>query len=234
LPRLPLFTKRTQFANSYSSGMPIPEVHLNATGRRDSTAARANPLGERFQPSRAAGLDAIVRYLNVESSVRYTRTSETTFCNVYAYDYCTLAGVYLPRVWWTRKALDRIAAGENVAIKYGETVAEVNANLLYEWLREFGPQFGWRSVDSAKELQQAANAGKIAVICARRQKRSKSGHIAVVVPESAPLCVAQREGAHVRLPLQSQAGATNFCFSCGKNEWWAGAQFDAYGFWIHD
>ncbi|MEI9811146.1 MAG: hypothetical protein WDO18_00070 [Acidobacteriota bacterium] len=45
--------------------------------------------------------------------------------------------------------------------------------------------------------------------------------------------MAQRDGPHVRLPLQSQAGAKNFCFSCGKNEWWAEAQFDAYGFWLH-
>jgi hypothetical protein len=214
--------------------MPIPEVHLKATGRRDQTAGRANPLGERFQPSRAAGLDAIVRFLNVESSVRYARTPETTFCNVYAYDYCTLAGVYLPRVWWTGKAIDRMTAGEQVAAKYGETVVEVNANLLYDWLREFGTQFGWRFVESADELQREANQGKVAVICARRSERSKPGHIAVVVPEAAPLCVAQREGSLVHLPLQSQAGAKNFCFSCGKNEWWAAAQFDAYGFWLHD
>src|SRR5262245_9719 len=125
--------------------MPIPEVHLKATGRRDSTAGRANPLGERHQPSSAAGLDAIVRFLNVEASVRYARTTENTFCNIYAYDYCTLAGVFLPRVWWTGKALDRFAAGEVVPVKYGETIAEVNANGLYEWLREFGPQFGWNS-----------------------------------------------------------------------------------------
>jgi hypothetical protein len=212
----------------------IPEVHLKATGRRDSTAGRANPLGERFQPSRAAGLDAIIRYLNVELSARYARTAETTFCNVYAYDYCTLAGVYLPRVWWTEKALDRFTSGGDAPVKYGETVAEVNANGLYDWLHEFGPQFGWRSVESADELQQAANADKIAVICARRQERSKPGHIAVVVPESQPPFVAQREGAQVLLPLQSQAGAKNFCFSCGKSEWWTGAQFDAYGFWLHD
>jgi hypothetical protein len=159
---------------------------------------------------------------------------QTTFCNVYAYDYCTLAGVYLPRVWWTGKALDRIAAGEVVPVKYGETIAEVNANGLYEWLREFGPQFGWRAVDSADEIQRAANSGKVAVICARRVERSKPGHVAVVVPESLPPCVAQREGPHVRLPLQSQAGSKNFCFSPGRNEWWAAAQFDAFGFWVHD
>ena len=158
----------------------------------------------------------------------------TTFCNVYAYDYCTLAGVYLPRVWWTGKALDRIAAGEDVAVKYGDTVAEVNANGLYDWLREFGAQFGWTSVETADELQRGANAGKIGVICARRSERSKPGHIAVVVPESQAPNVAQRAGPKVVLPLQSQAGAKNFCFSSGKNEWWAGAQFDAYGFWLHD
>jgi hypothetical protein len=110
--------------------MPIPEVHLKATGRRDSTAGRANPLGERYQPSRAAGLDGIVRYLNVESSIRYARTPDTTYCNIYAHDYCTLSGVYLPRVWWTAKAVDRFAAGGTVPVKYGETVAEVNANGL--------------------------------------------------------------------------------------------------------
>lgn len=220
--------------------MPISSVHLaeNFPGaRRDSAAGRAYPLGETDRPSRnpgnSADLGPIVRYLDVEHSARYQPTPTSTFCNIYACDYCYLAGAYLPRVWWTDAALKRLRADETVEPKYGETVVELNANSLYAWLRDFGPSFGWRPRASVDELQAAANQGQVAVICARRKLLSDAGHIAVVVPESTPPLIAERDGAFIRLPLQSQAGRRNFCFSCGHGRWWEGAQFQAYGFWTH-
>jgi hypothetical protein len=120
-----------------------------------------------------------------------------------------------------------------VDAKYAVTVGELNANALYAWLRDFGPSFGWRPRASIDELQVSANQGQVAVICARRKVLSTPGHIAVVVPESTPPLVAERNGDYLRLPLQSQAGRHNYCFSCGPGRWWEGAQFAAYGFWTH-
>jgi hypothetical protein len=194
-------------------------------------------LGEANRPSRAAvtpaELDAIVRYLDVERSARYKREATQTFCNVYACDYCYLAGVYLPRVWWNAQALADIAKGRAVAAKYGVTVSELNANALYEWLRDFGTSFGWTQAASLDDLQSAANAGQISVICARRKPLNLSGHIAVVVPESAPPAVAETTEAGIRVPLQSQAGRINYCFSCVPGRWWESPKFGACGFWIH-
>jgi hypothetical protein len=215
----------------------MPAVHLtedSPAAKRSLATGRAYPLGEADRPKRTAmsveELDRIVLYLNVEVNARYTRTPSNTFCNIYACDYCYLADVYLPRVWWTDPTA---AASGGVPVKYGVTVAELNANALYAWLRDFGPAFGWTRVTSLDQLQAAANAGQVGVICAQRKQLDKSGHIAVVVPESVPPQMAERNGSEVRLPLQSQAGRNNFCFSCGTGKWWEGTQFQAYGFWIH-
>jgi hypothetical protein len=219
-------------------------VHLgenNAAARRALASARAFPIGEADRPTRGWGTPeerirrqvAIVRYLDVENSPRYKPDKGNTYCNVYACDYCYLNGVYLPRVWWTARAIADLAAGRSVPVKYGATVTELNANALYDWLRDFGPSFGWRRAATLDELQQAADQGGVGVICAQRTDLSRPGHITVVVPQGAPPLVAKRSGAMISLPLQSQAGAKNFCFSCGTRKWWAGAPFRAHGFWTH-
>ena len=219
---------------------PIPTVHLTenlASSKRSLATGRAYPLGELDRPTRSTGspdeLSSIVHYLNVEVSARYARTTETTFCNIYAGDYCYLAGVYLPHVWWTNKALADIAAGRAVAVKYAETVVEQDANDLYKWLRDFGPQFGWHPAASLDELQSAANSGQVCVISGLHKHPEKPGHISLVVPESIAPQVAEHVRTEIALPLQSQAGARNFCFSCAPGRWWEGAQFQAHSFWIH-
>lgn len=202
-------------------------VHLaenSPLSKRSLTTGRAYPLGEAGRPT-GRDLAAIVRYLDVERSPRYQPTAKSTFCNVYACDYCYLAGVYLPRVWWIRPGVDQ-------AVRYGETVAELNANALYAWLCEFGAGFGWARVDTLDRLQEAANAGHVCVISAHRRQPERSGHISVVVPEQ-PGSTAERRDGRVRLPLQSQAGVRNFNFGCGLSRWWEGAAFRAWGFWVN-
>jgi len=221
----------------------ITAVHLrenSPTARRDSIAGRAFPLGEADRPVRGSGtpaqrqqeLIAIIRYLHVERSPRYQPAAGSTYCNIYAYDYCYLSGVYLPRVWWTAKAIGDLAAGKTVQVKYGDTVHELNANALHDWLRDFGSAFGWSRVAGLNDLQNAADQGSVCMICAQRTDLDRPGHICAVVPEEAPH-VAVRGPSGVKLPLQSQAGATNFCFDCGTTKWWAGAKFRAFGFWVH-
>lgn len=59
--------------------------------------------------AKCADLRAIGDWLAVEESKRYLSGEGKTYCNVYAADYCYLAGVYLPRVWCNPKALAAIA-----------------------------------------------------------------------------------------------------------------------------
>ena len=113
----------------------LPEAHLRQD-RPDITPAsargRAFPIGDPARPR--SDPEAIVAYLDVEASLRYRAAGGRTYCNVYACDYCGLAGVYLPRAWWTGDALGRITAGESVGVSYGKTVRELSANALYDWL----------------------------------------------------------------------------------------------------
>lgn len=217
----------------------ITEVHLKAGKKiaRNQASGRAFALNEDGQPRRdgatdvakAADLIAIIKHLNVEKSARYKATG-ATFCNIYAHDYCFLAGVYLPRVWWMRKAIATLAAGGSVAPELAVTVSELNANSLFNWLEEFGQDFGWVRTFDLTDMQSAANAGQVGIICAQRKELNSPGHICAVVPET-PNHQAKRSGAKVTTPLQSQAGASNFNF--GGRVWWTGSQFRKFGFWKH-
>lgn len=177
----------------------------------------------------------IVGWLDVENPAhkRYKPRNGLTFCNIYAHDFCHLAGVYLPRVWWSAGAIAKLSAGIAVERRYGATLDELRANDLFRWLRDFGPQFGWRQTGTRTKLQLATNSGGIGVIVARRKEDGKSGHIVIVVPETEGQRAKWNAAGEVTLPLQSQAGAKNFKSGTGTAPWWTGAQFAEFSFWIH-
>ncbi|HSG46572.1 MAG TPA: SH3 domain-containing protein, partial [Longimicrobiales bacterium] len=79
----------------------VAPVHLAAhrEARRDRDSRWAFPIGEGGAPRRnpdaspsqkARSLLKIVDWLDVEHSARYRPTSRSTYCNIYAYDYCFL------------------------------------------------------------------------------------------------------------------------------------------------
>lgn len=219
----------------------VTAIHLQ-TDKADitphTTAGRAFPIGDPGRPrstavtasERRRELDDIATYLDVEHSVRYAASGATTFCNVYAYDFCCLAGVYLPRVWWKGEALERLGRGEPVAALYDQTVRELRANDLYDWFTDYGERFGWRRLFDLDELQQQANEGFVGVIVAQRLLLGQPGHITVVVPER-PDQAAARNDSKVARPLQSQAGASNLKYFTGARAWWQASKFRAFGFW---
>lgn len=216
----------------------VRAVHLTSDAAvvRASPDRRAYPLNEPNQPQRSGPdsdtLAAIVAWLRVERSLRYLPAAGQTFCNIYAYDYCCLAGAYLPRVWWTAGALADLRADRAVPVAYGTTVRELNANGLCDWLEDFGPEFGWNRTFSLDSLQNAANQGSVALVVARRADPNRSGHIVAVVPETASRR-AVRTGGAVTIPLQSQAGATNFRYSSATGAWWRHTKFSRFGLWMH-
>lgn len=205
--------------------------------------ATALSLNEPNQPGRGGTtaevlrqeLAAIVGWLDTENPayLRYQPRDGLTFCNIYAHDFCHLAGVYLPRVWWTSKALIALAKGNPVEPKLGATTSEVVANELFAWLRDFGPTFGWRSTGTLTKLQTEVDQGAIGVIVARRKEGNRPGHIAIVVPETSVESAKRNSAGEVVAPLQSQAGATNFRYGTGKTDWWRGEQFADFSFWLH-
>lgn len=219
----------------------MPRREGTVTRRRDP--ASAHSLNEKGQPGRMGTspdelrveLAAIVDWLAVDEPrhARYQPRSGLTFCNVYAHDFCHLAGVYLPRVWWSPRAQLRLAAGEAVQPLIGDTISEMRANDLFRWLRDFGPAFGWRRTGTLTKLQTEANQGAIGLIVARRKEDGRSGHIVVVVPEIEDLRARRNAAGEVVAPLQSQAGSRNFAYGTGTQNWWNGEQFAESAFWLH-
>ena len=180
-------------------------------------------------------LATIIDYLAVDkvAHARYQPRNGATFCNIYAHDFCHLAGLFLPRVWWTPDAVERLTRGEAVEPRLGSTIDEQRANDLFRWLRAFGPRFGWRQAGSLTELQTEANVGAVGVIVARRKIEGKSGHITIVVPETDEDRAKRDATGAVTAPLQSQAGVRNFRYGTSSPNWWNGEQFADSAFWIH-
>ena len=224
----------------------LPEAHLpRAAGAvtKRTALAGAHSLNEAGMPRRAGSdpatlrgeLAAIIAYLGVDTAAhkRYQPRDGLTFCNIYAHDYTTLAGCYLPRVWWNSPALLKIAAGQTVPALLGSTVDEVRANMLFRWLRDFGANFGWRRAATLTELQDHANLGGVCVIVARRKEEGRSGHIVAVVPETATESAKRDATGKVTMPLQSQAGSVNFRYGRSTPDWWTDPKFAEFAFWVH-
>lgn len=226
------------------SSSDIAEVHLKenrSSITRIRDGGRAFPLGEQSPPvrngttnaERADQIGSIISWLDVESSTRYLKKGSTTYCNIYAYDFCYLAGVYIPRVWWKEKSLLELSRGKPVEIRYGSTVRELNANAIHDWLEEFGTDFGWRPSFSVTECQQAANEGMVVIACAKRVATNRPGHICPFVPETVSHKATRRPNGDVSKPLQSQAGGRNFRYK-SVTKWWTGEKFQSFGLWIHN
>lgn len=214
------------------------ENRTNVT-RNSRDSGWSYPIGEMNRPTRngnvsidkADSLTTIVNWLQVETSKRYQPTSNSTYCNIYAHDYCYLAGTYLPRVWWKSNALADLALGKQVLPRYDQTYMEMNANSLFDWLVDFGEQFGWKRTFDLVKLQEKANEGNVCLISAKNRILRRSGHISAVVPETSQQR-AHRSNSHFS-PLISQAGRHNYLYKT-KYDWWQFNSFSHFGFWVHE
>ena len=195
---------------------------------------------------------ALIQTLNVTASSRYQRTATSTYCNIYACDMVNALGGYLPRVWWMRAAIRQIQAGARpvtreqlraagnqaanlIAPVYDKTVTELSANAMTAWMWTWGSYFGWRKAASAQDAQLAANNGRIVIALAANSRPDHAGHVSVVVTESTQNSAPGRDKTlgTVTVPLQSQAGATNFKFG-GKGAWWMPPTHKDGGLWIYE
>lgn len=234
--------KDHSFPAATGSGGRIPPADLgrSSSAKRSHAGAWAFAIGENGRPGKAkdhpdgkaAGIRAIIDWLNVEkaSHLRW-KPSQFTYCNIYTYDVCTLAGCYIPRVWWTSQALIKLKAGQTVEAKYGVTVNEMAANYIFNWLVEFGEDFGWKRVFDLDVLQAEANQGRIGIICAQRTQMNRPGHIQIIPSEKGNSKAKRNAQGQVTQPLQSQAGARNFNYDFLGSSWWRAAQFRDFGFW---
>jgi hypothetical protein len=217
--------------------LPDPEARL------DSIEMKHKPIMDSSIPFRdltdtstkKESIHQLIAKLDVTNSIRYQRTVEDTYCNVYSYDFCHFSKVYLPTVWWTDDALKKILEGEEVEAVFEDTVDRIYSSAIHDWFLKWGADFGWERVLDVDTLQNMVNAnGGVGIICAKRKVVGLSGHIVPVVPETTKN-KAYRENGVVVYPLQSQAGKLNYnYFSKAKREWWKKELYSSYVFYYHD
>jgi hypothetical protein len=215
---------------------PHPESRL------DSMNMKFNPMIDDSIPYRDVTnletkketLRQLIDKLDVTKNTRYQRTIEDTYCNVYSFDYCLFAGVYLPTVWWTKESLQQILAGQEVKEIFRDTVEPIYSSAIHDWFLRWGPSFGWKRMYSLDEIQEKVNSeGGVGIICAKRKKRGLSGHIVPIVPET-NIKKAYRENGVVVYPLQSQAGKLNYnYFSKARKDWWNHERYSSHVFFYH-
>ncbi len=229
---------------------PIPDPRIKKAellsdpeSRLDSQIMKYTPMSDSsiaFRDmtnlaSKKESITKLIEKLNVEGNLRYKRTIEDTYCNVYSFDYCYFSRVYLPTVWWTDEALERVLNGEEVEAIFGETVDHIYSSAIHDWFLKWGASFGWKRVFTVEEIQNQVNEnGGIGIICAKRKEKGLSGHIVPVIPES-DKNKAHRINGETLYPLQSQAGKLNHnYFSEIKKDWWNDELYSSYVLYYHD
>lgn len=217
--------------------LPDPESRL------DSMEMKEKPLMDSSIPFRdltnvatkKESITKLIEKLDVETNIRYQRTVEDTYCNVYSYDYCYFSKVYLPTVWWTEESLEKVLQGQEVEPVFEQTVDRIYSSAIHDWFLQWGVSFGWQRIFTVDELQNKVNTnGGIGIICAKRREKGLSGHIVPVVPET-DLHKAYRENGEVVYPLQSQAGKLNYnYFSEVRKDWWNDELYSSYVLYYHE
>lgn len=233
----PLIEK--DIVNNNIPGALLP-IHPDA--RLDSQLRRFHPLSDpniinrdlTDEESKKKTLHQLIDQLAVNKSLRYQRTPEDTYCNVYSFDYCHFAQVYLPTVWWTDESIKKLQSGETVEPIFEDTVMPIYSSAIHDWFMEWGPSFGWERYTDLDELQHRVNTeGGVGIICAKRKIVGLSGHIVPVVPETAVLKAYRKDGK-VIYPLQSQAGKVNYLyFSKARKAWWSHERYSSHVFYYH-
>ncbi|MEO8238517.1 MAG: hypothetical protein ABI576_10450 [Flavobacterium sp.] len=215
----------------------------DSESRLDSMEMKEKPMADSSIPfrnltdsaSKKESIAQIINKLDVETNIRYQRTIEDTYCNVYSYDFCYFSKVYLPTVWWTDEALAKILQGQEQEAVFEQTVDRIYSSAIHDWLLQWGTNFGWERMFTTDEIQNKVNEnGGIGIICAKRKVKGLSGHIVPVVPET-ELNKAYRENGVVVYPLQSQAGKLNYnYFSEVRKDWWNDELYSSYVFYYHE
>jgi hypothetical protein len=139
----------------------------------NSTRAKCHPMTDETSPFRdlmsveakKESLHRIIRKLDVKNSLRYQRTPQDTYCNVYSFDYCYFAKVYLPTVWWTDESIEMMQNGEVVQAIFNKTVKPIYSSAIHDWFENWGDCFGWKKMTNLTEIQKkVTDEGGVGII----------------------------------------------------------------------
>ena len=218
------------------------ELLPNELSNLDSMECKFHPMMDETIPyrnlksaeSKKRSLHRLIRKLDVKHSTRYQRTPEDTYCNVYSFDYCYFAKVYLPTVWWTDESIEKLQKGMDVTPIFNETVVPIYSSAIHDWFGVWGKDYGWEKMTSLTEIQRrVTEEGGVGMICAKRKTVGLSGHIVPIVPETEKK-KAFRENGEVLYPLQSQAGKLNYnYFARKRRDWWNHSRYSSFVLYYH-
>ena len=183
-------SNRTGGGTVFSQSGGNVEVSNRALPNKPYYTSRVNYRGQ-------DAYNIVIDQFRVTSNPRYKRTSNATWCNIFAWDVMSAMGATLPH--WVRE--------KGVPSDNNRTSGawEMNANATYNWLKSYGSRYGWSKV-SAYDAQQRANKGYPTV--AVWKNGSGSGHIAVIRPESGSYTYSAAKG-----PVIAQAGGSNYNYT---------------------
>lgn len=113
---------------------------------------------------------AVIDQFRVETAERYKPFREGyTYCNIFMWDVTSAMGAEIPH--YTDPA-----TGAPMVYPDTRGARQMGAIAIDEWLKTYGPDYGWRQVD-AETAQRYANEGRPAVTAA-----GSLGHVQVICP----------------------------------------------------
>ena len=113
---------------------------------------------------------SVIDQFNVETAERYKPFRDGyTYCNIFMWDVTRAMGAEIPH--YTNPE-----TGEPMYYPDIKGASQMGAIATDEWLKKYGPEYGWRQVD-AETAQRYANEGKPAVTAA-----GSLGHVQIVCP----------------------------------------------------
>ena len=113
---------------------------------------------------------AVIDQFSVETAERYRPFRDGyTYCNIFMWDVTSAMGAEIPH--YTNPQ-----TGEPMYYPDIKGANQMGAIATDEWLKKYGPEYGWRQVD-AETAQRYANEGKPAVTTA-----GSLGHVQIVCP----------------------------------------------------
>lgn len=154
-----LFGDTTEAAIPYNASKPVTPEIVSTAGERDS------------------GLyTQIVEQFDVENNPRYAvnkNGEDDTYCNIFLWDVTSAMGAEIPHY---------VDSKTNEPLSYPNTdgAKRMNANRIYDWLNDYGYNYGWREA-TPEEAQRYANEGRPAITI-WKNPTGGHGHAQVVVP----------------------------------------------------
>lgn len=194
--------------NAYHLHSSIPVTRMQVTTREYALYEPDMPKGKGLPED----LLTINEFLNPENSKRYG--GKKTFTHVFAYDFCYLAGCYIPNLW---------PSGGDLT----EPLTRMNARTMWDWFIDCGMHFGWQEVETEIQAQDLANVGHLVTIIGSAKTWESPGCMTIVMPSTGGK-FERHNLASKDIPHQARAGKIHI-----RTDWYKSNTWREYKIWVN-